>query len=156
MGTKSMLADVNTKPVQVKLFRIFQSDMMGVPVEYDDGVDRRRTHPLLLPLIETESVSLSDGDILEKIAVVVPIKKVAKPGSNDRNRSIQGSKNKSISPRAKPLEKRRSVLGDPKYGPGSEHHWKEGSARYPGFYKALLDETSRTNRIEMLRAFTCE
>ena len=98
-----MWADVNTKPVQGMLFRIFRSDMMGVPVEYDDDVDRRRTHPLLLPLIETERVSLSDGDILEKIAVVVPVNKLAKPRSDDRNRSIQGSKNKSIYPRAKPL-----------------------------------------------------
>ena len=64
-------------------------------------------------------MSLSDGDILEKISVVVPVNKLAKPRSDDRNGSIQGSKNKSISPRAKPLEKRRSFLGDPKYGPGS-------------------------------------
>ena len=47
--------------------------MMGVPVEYDDDVERRRTHPLLLPLIEKERVYLPDGDILEKIAVVVPV-----------------------------------------------------------------------------------
>ena len=33
MGTKSMWADVNTKPVQVAIFRIFRSEMMGVPVE---------------------------------------------------------------------------------------------------------------------------
>ena len=112
---------------------------MGVPVEYDDDVERMRTHPLLLSLIETEIVSLSDGNILKKIAVVVPVNKVSKPGSDDRNRSIQGSKHKSISPRAKPLEKRRSVLGEPKYGTGSEPHWKAGSARYLYFYKSLLD-----------------
>ena len=54
MGTKTMWADVNTKPVQGAIFRIFQSDNMGVPVEYDDDVERRRTHPLLLPKIESE------------------------------------------------------------------------------------------------------
>ena len=156
MGTKSMWADVNTKPVQGALFRIFRSEMMGVPVEYDDDVERRRTHPLLLPLIETERVSFPDGNILKKIAVVVPVKKVAKPGSDNRKRSIQGSKYKSISPRAKPSEKRRSVLGEPKYGPGSEPHWKGGSACYPAFYKALLEETSRTKRTEIVRAHTCE
>ena len=127
-----------------------------MPVEYDDDVDCRRTHPLLLPLIDTEIVSLPDGDILEKIAVVVPVKKVAKPGSNDRKRSIQGSKHNSISPRAKPSEKQRSVLGDTKYGPGSKPHWKAGSARYPAFYKDLLDETPRTKRIDMVRAPTRE
>ena len=53
MGTKSMWEDVNTKPVQVELFRIFRSDMMGVPVEYYDDVESRCTHPLILPKIET-------------------------------------------------------------------------------------------------------
>ena len=33
--------------------------------------------------------------------MVVPVRKVAKPGSDDRKRSIKGSKHKSISPRAK-------------------------------------------------------
>ena len=88
--------------------------------------------------------------------MVLPVKKVAKPGSNDRKRSIQGSNYKSISSRAKPSEKRRSVLGEPKYGPGSEPHWKAGSDCYPDLYKALLDEPSRTKRIEMLRAHTRE
>ena len=80
--------------------------MMGVPVEYNDNVEPRRTHPLLLPIIETERVSLPDGDILEKIDVVVPVKKVAKPGAHERKRSIQGSKHKSISTKAKPLVKK--------------------------------------------------
>ena len=79
-----------------------------------------------------------DRDILEKITMVVPVKKVAKSGSNDMERSIQGNKHKSISPRAQTLEKRRSVLGDLNYGPGSEPHWKAGSACYLAFYKALL------------------
>ena len=102
MGTKSLWEDVNTKPVQGVLFIILQSEMMGVPVEYNYDVERRRTHLLILSLIETERVSLPDGDILDKIAVVVPVKKASKPGSYDRKRSIQGSKHKSISPRAKP------------------------------------------------------
>ena len=147
MGTKSMWADVNTKLVQGALFIIFRSEMMGVPVEYDDYVERRRTHPLLLPKIETERVSLPDGDILEKIAVVVPVKKVAKPGPVYRKGTVRSSNCKYVSPRAKPSEKQRSVLGEPKYGPGSEPHCKSGSARYPSFYKALLDEPSRTKRI---------
>ena len=105
MGTKSMWEDVNTKTVQGELFIIFQSEMMGVTVEYYDDVERRRTHQLLLRLIEIERVSLPDGDILDKIAVMVPVKKVAKPGSNDRKRSIKGSNHKSISLRAKPLDK---------------------------------------------------
>ena len=52
MGNKSMWADVNTKPVQGELYRIFHHQMMGVPIEYDDDVERRCTHPLLLPEVE--------------------------------------------------------------------------------------------------------
>ena len=44
------------------------------------------------------------------------------------------------------------LLGEPKYGPGSETHWKAGSARHPAFYKSLLHERSITKRIEMARA----
>ena len=43
------------------------------------------------------------------------------------------------------------LLGEPKYGPGSEPNWKAGSAHYPAFYKALLDELLRTKRIKMVR-----
>ena len=150
-GTKSMWSDVNTKPVQGALFRIFRSYIMGVPVECHNDVERRRTHPLLLPIIDTERVSLPDGDILKKIAVGVPVKRVAKSGPVDRERSIQGIKRKSILTIEKPSEKRRSVLGEPKYVPGYEPQWKAGSERYPAFYKALLDDPSRTKRIEMVR-----
>ena len=90
---------------------------------------------------------MPDGDILEKIAVVIHVNKVAKPGSDNRKRSIQGSKHKPISPRAKPSKKQRSVLGDPKYGLGSKPNCKAGSACYLSFYKALLDEPSITKRI---------
>ena len=75
-----------------------------------------------------------DGDILDNISVVVPVKKVAKPRPVDKKGIVRGSKRKSISLREKLSEKQRSVLGEPKYGPGSEPHWKVGSARYPAFY----------------------
>ena len=152
MGTKSMWADVNTNPVQGVLFRIFRSEMMGVSVEYDDNVERRFTHPLLLPMIESERVSLPDSDFWEKISVVVPVKNVAKPRLVDKKGTVRGSKRKLMSPRAKLLEKQRSVLGKPKYGPSSKSHWKAGSARYPAFYKALLYKPSRTKRIKMVRS----
>ena len=48
--------------------------MMRVPIEYDDDVERRRTHPLLLPKVEAEGVSQADSDLLEKVQVVAPIK----------------------------------------------------------------------------------
>ena len=50
-GTDKMWADVNTKPMQGKRFRIMRAKMMGVPAEYGDDVERRRTHQLLMPKI---------------------------------------------------------------------------------------------------------
>ena len=72
MGTKPMWADVNTKPVQGELFRTFRHHMMGVPIDYDDGVERRRTHPMLLPKVETERMTISDEEMLEEIEVLPP------------------------------------------------------------------------------------
>ena len=80
MGTKSMWSDVNTKQLQVAIFRMFRSEMTGVPVEHNYDVYHRRTHPLILTLIETEILTLPDSNILEKITVVEPMKKVDKPG----------------------------------------------------------------------------
>ena len=57
-----MWSDVNTKPVQGGLYGIFLHQMMGVQIEYDDDVERRRTHPLLLPEVEAEGVSQGDSD----------------------------------------------------------------------------------------------
>ena len=51
------------------------------------------------------------------------------------------------------LTPRASVLGEPKYGPGSEPQWKAGRICCPAFYKALLEEPSRTKRREMLVAY---
>ena len=46
----------------------------------------------------------------------------------------------------------KNMLGETKYGPGSEPRWKAGRTRYPDFYKDLLEEPSRTKRSEMLVA----
>ena len=35
------------------------------------------------------------------------------------------------------------MLGEEKYGPGSEPQWKADGARYPNLYKALLEESPR-------------
>ena len=68
-GTDDMWADMNTKPTQGKLFRTQRSKVMGVPADYDDDMERRNTHPLLLPPQEAERISTTDGEILEKIGV---------------------------------------------------------------------------------------
>ena len=105
---------------QGELYRIFRHQMMGFPIEYDDDVKRRRTHPLLLPEVKAEGVSQGDSDLLENIQVVAPTKKMPSYKSILEKGIIQGKGGKSISRRSKSSEKRRSVLGEPKYGPGSE------------------------------------
>ena len=50
-GTDEMWADVKTKPTQGKRFLVMCGEVMGVSAEYDDDVERRRTHPLLMPKI---------------------------------------------------------------------------------------------------------
>ena len=77
-GTDDMWADVNTKPNQGKRFRVMRGEVMGVSVEYNDDVERRRTHTLLMPKIESEQISAADGEILEKAAIVAPTKSPAK------------------------------------------------------------------------------
>ena len=74
MGTKDMWADVNTKPVQGLLFRKFLNRMMGVPAKHDDDVERRNTHPMLLPRIENERLTIPEAELLKEIAVLAPAK----------------------------------------------------------------------------------
>ena len=55
-----------------------RSEVMGMSAEYDDDVEHRHTHPLLMPKIESKWISASDGEILEKDAIVVLARSPAK------------------------------------------------------------------------------
>ena len=74
-GTDEMWDDVNTKPTQGNRFRVMRGHVMGIPEDYGDDVERRRTHPLLLPKIEYERLLAIDGKVLEKAAIVTPEKR---------------------------------------------------------------------------------
>ena len=111
-GTKVMWADVNTKPLQGQMFREFRSHLMGISVEYDDDVERRNTHPKLLPEVEVEGVVSKDD--LEVLAAVT--------GLNREREQKRGIKKRSISQHDKAVAKRRSVLNDAKHGPGNGPH----------------------------------
>ena len=50
--TEVMWDDVLNKQNQGKGFRTDRSHLMNIPVEYDDEVEQRHTHPLLLPANE--------------------------------------------------------------------------------------------------------
>ena len=86
-GIDDMWGDVNTKPTQGKRFRVMRAEVMGVSVDYDSDNERRCTHPLLMPKVESERISVADGEVLEKVAVVVPAKvpaKIPKKGKTGR------------------------------------------------------------------------
>ena len=91
-GTDDMWADVDTKPTQGKAFLVIPGEVMGVSVEYDDDVEHRRTHPLLKQKIESERISAADGEILEKVAIVVPARSPAKKPKREFCRVIEASR----------------------------------------------------------------
>ena len=90
---------MNTKPVQGLLFRKFPHEMMGVPVEYDDNDERRNTHPMLLPKIENERLTIPETELLKEIAVPAPAKRRPKTKKVSKRVITRGSDSKSISPR---------------------------------------------------------
>ena len=145
-GTEEMWADYNTKPLQGLKFRVMRAEMMGIPVEYDDDVERRRTHPLLLPKDEANVVSVTDGEILEKMEIIkrVPagtcgaFKLDAPEEGTTRDGNIR-----SISCRADgPTSDRRSVLELGKYGPGPGPSWRSPVSRFPALTKSLVEEAN--------------
>ena len=69
MGTDEMWEDVNIKPTQGKRYRVMSSKIMRFPVDYDDDEECRRTHPLLMPKVDAERISVADGEVLEKLAI---------------------------------------------------------------------------------------
>ena len=98
---------------------------MGVPVDYDDDKERRRTHPKLLPPAELEGViSRVDVEVLRE-AHGIPRGPAPK---------------KSIEPASKTAAQRRSVLDEVKYGPGSRPLWADpGTPRFPNLTKSFLE-----------------
>ena len=146
--TEDMIADIHTKPVQGSDFWYLRSEIMGVSAEYDDDVERRQTHPLLLPKLEQVRISRSDSETLEYINVGTTKREqvVAKPVVPKNVKVFLGKltptklpKNVSISSRALPVANRRSVL-DNKHYPESGPVWKPDGVRFPGLRKALLED----------------
>ena len=106
MGTDNMWGDVNTKPTQGNRFGVMRAEVMGISVAYDEDDERRRTHQLLLPKIESERISVTDGEILEKVAVVIPVKTTVKCPKKGKPGCVQKG---SIPPNAKHVAKCISV-----------------------------------------------
>ena len=99
-----------------------------------------------MPKIESERIYLADDEVLEKVAIVTPVKS---PAKKSKKGILRGKGTRSILPGLKPTAKRRSVLREDKYAPGDTSRWKHVSARFPALYQALLDEPDKAVRKSM-------
>ena len=91
----------------------------------------------------------SDGSS-PKIALLGPVKRRPKAKRLSKQGITRGSDGKLISLRTGVTAKRRSVLGEGKYGPGSGPQWKAGGTCYPNLYKVFLEEPSIMRRTKLL------
>ena len=140
MGTKSMWADVNTKPVQGLLSRTFRHHMMGVSVDYDDDVERKRTHPMLLPKIEPERITVSGEEMLKSIEVLTPTPTKEKLSPRIPKGILRGKDSKSTLLRSKLRRSEGVCWPESKYGSvsGPQWKWNSGASRFPHVAKALV------------------
>ena len=79
--------------------------MVCVPVGYDDDVERRNTHAMLLPKIKNERLTIPEKELLKEIAVLVPVKKKTTTKKIPKKGISWGSDSKSISPRTGAMAK---------------------------------------------------
>ena len=114
-----------------------RGEAMGASVEYDDDVERRRTHPLLMSKIKCTWILQADGEILKKAAILALTRL---PAKKHKKGILRGDRSKSILPRVLLTANPRSALEEDKYAPVSSSKWKHVSARFPDVYKALLEE----------------
>ena len=142
---------MNNKPTQGERFRFMRGHVMGISEDYNNEVERRRTHTIFLQKIEYERLSAIDGEVFEKYAIVVPEKR---PTEKSKKRT-----NVLFTPRAIPEKKQRSVLGEGKYSPSVGPAWKAGSDRFLAFYKALVNDPNpgvRRGLYKVARSQVCE
>ena len=137
-----MWADDNTKPLQGNMFRVFRSMLMGIVVEYDDDIERKNTHHLLLPKAEAKGmISKQYSEVLQQAT-----------GTTGEREHTLGVKNKSILHLNKAVVKQRIVLDDRKYGSGNRPYWALSRTRFPNLIRAFDTEphTGVRKRISLL------
>ena len=86
---------------------------------------------------------MTDGEVLKKAAVVIPVKTPVKCSKKGKTGGVD---KKSIPPKAKQAAKRRSGLEEDKCGPVEGAKWKRVNALFPALYKALLVEPDKATR----------
>ena len=63
---------MNTKLLQGMKFQMMRAQVMGIAVEYDDSVERQRTHPLLVSKVEPMPLSCDVTEVLKKVKMIFP------------------------------------------------------------------------------------
>ena len=87
-----MWADINTKDLKGSLFYNMRARLMGVDENYDDDVERKNTHPDLLPQESQEcatTVSEETKKMLAKAGAFRKVMAVAKAGLPNAIRKTQ-------------------------------------------------------------------
>ena len=118
---------------------------MGVPIDYDEDVERRRTHLLLLPKLEPVKMTVSDEQILKEIEVLAPTPKKTRSSPRVIKGILRGKANESTSSRSKLRRDKGVCWPESKYGSVSGPQWNtnSGQAHFPHLKKALGSEESR-------------
>ena len=100
-GTDLMWADGNMKLLQGNRFWLFRFVLLGIPVDYNDNIKRRNTHPLLIPKAEAEGVISKEYiDVLKRTM-----------GSTDDQEHTKGVKCKSILQTVKTVANTKECVG---------------------------------------------
>ena len=114
--------------------------MMGVPINYDDDVERRRTHLILLPKVETKIMTISDEEMLKEIDVLAPTPKKKRSSPQVTKGILRGKANESTSSRSKLRQSEGVCWPESKYGAvsGPQWKWNSGGAHFTHLTKALV------------------
>ena len=106
--------------------------MRGVPIDYDDDVERRRTHPMLLPKVETERMTIVEKEMLKEIEVLAPTPKKKKSSSQVTKGILRGKNSESTSSRSKLRRSEEVCWPESKYGAvsGPQSKWNSGGAHF--------------------------
>ena len=90
--TSDLRDNINTKAIQGNLFYKMRGRLMGIGEDYADEIERRDTHPNLMPSRECAvNVSAKDKSVLTKSVDIVKVLVVAKDALLNANKKTQAS-----------------------------------------------------------------
>jgi len=151
--TTEMWSDVLTKPLQGRMWCVMRSNLMNVPVDYDDEAERKDTHPDLLPKADENPVTEGDARVLKKaLALIAQGQLEVQPAPTGDSRILRkravllyalGTMTRRT---GQPAGHRRSVLGNGRVSA------VEARAAAPTKCQSLVGERSEHNRTVVVGA----